>query len=147
MEGGALIVVDSCMWDYYLDPTTKEHEPVREELERLIRTTDILTSTIIWMEVSHYLYKVSKLPREGIESRLRVLMRLSTMRVEALDLGLFYESLKVLSELWTLGVGGRDATVLAMMRRYGVREIFTHDKGFKELAKLGIVEVIDPIKR
>lgn len=141
-----MIVIDSCMWDYYLDPTTREHGFVKEELERLIRTTEILTSTVIWMEVSHYLHKVSKLPREKLELRIRKFTKLSTMRVEEFDLELFYESLKVLSELWAYGVGGRDATILAMMGRHGTREIFTHDRDFKELAKHGIVEVIDPIK-
>lgn len=50
------------------------------------------------------------------------------------------------SELWTYGIGGRDATILALMRKHGVGEIFTHDRGFKQLARRGVVKVIDPIK-
>jgi predicted nucleic acid-binding protein len=140
-----MIVVDSCVWDYYLDPTTKEHKFVKDELEGIIRTEEILTNTIIWVEVAHYLYKISRLPRETLEQKIKNFTRLSTMEVIDLNLNLFYHTLKILSEMQAYPVGGRDATILAMMRRRGVRKIFTHDKGFKELAKHGILEVIDPI--
>jgi len=140
-----MIVVDSCMWDYYLDPTLKEHRFVKDELEKIIQTEEILTSTIIWMEVAHYLYKVSKLPRYMLEQRIENFTRLSTMTVAEFDLDLLYESLKLLSETWAYPIGGRDATILAMMRKKGIRKIFTHNKGFGELAKQGIVEVLDPI--
>ena len=133
------------MWDYYLDPTTKEHGFVKDELEEIIRTEEILTSTIIWMEVAHYVYKVSKLPRHILERRIESFTRLSTMTVDEFDLSLLYESLKIISEMWMYPIGGRDATILAMMKRRGVRKIFTHDRGFKEIAKQDIVEVLDPI--
>ena len=74
-----MIVIDSNMFDYYFDPTTKEHRYV----------------------------KIDKL-----------------------------------SELWQKPIGGRDATIIAMMQYKGVYRIFTHDGGFKELEFL---EVIDPI--
>lgn len=140
-----MITVDSNIWNYYLDTTTKEHRFVREKLEGIIRSEEILTSTIIWMEVAHYLYKISKLPREKLEQRIKSLTRLSTMTVMNFDLDLYYESLRILSEMWTYPVGGRDATIIAMMKRRGVKRIFTHDKDFKKLAEEGIIEVVDPI--
>jgi len=140
-----MIVVDSNIWDYYLDPTTREHRFVKDELEAVVRSEEILTSTVIWMEVAHYLYRVSRLPRERLEERIKTLTRLTTMTVVSLDLDLYYESLKVLSETWAYPVGGRDATILAMMKRRGVKRIFTHDRDFKKLAEDGLIEVIDPI--
>ena len=47
-----MIVIDSNMFDYYFDPTTKEHRYVKIELEKIIRSGEkILTNTIIWIEV------------------------------------------------------------------------------------------------
>jgi len=135
------------MWDYYLDPTLREHKLVKDELEKIIQTEEILTSTVIWMEVAHYLYKVSKLPRHVLEQRIENFTGLSTMTVAESDLNLLYESLKLLSETWAYPIHGRDATILAIMRKKGIRRIFTHDKGFKELAKQSIVEVLDPVSQ
>lgn len=138
-----MIVIDSNMFDYYFDPTTKEHKYVKPELEKIIISgEEILTNTIIWIEVAHYLYKISKMPRSVLKERIKRLMHLSTMTIEPFDKTALYSSLDELSELWQKPIGGRDATIVAMMQYKGVNRIFTHDGGFKELKFL---EVIDPI--
>jgi len=138
-----MIVIDSNMFDYYFDPTTKEHKYVKPELEKIIRSGEgILTNTIIWIEVAHYLYKVSKMPRRVLKERIKRLMHLSTMTIEPFDLTALSSSIDKLSELWQKPIGGRDATIVAMMQYKGANRIFTHDGGFKELEFL---EVIDPI--
>jgi predicted nucleic acid-binding protein len=43
-----------------------------------------------------------------------------------------------------LGVGGRDATVLAMMSRAGAKKIMTHDAALK---KVDWLERTDPVKQ
>ncbi|MBU2559699.1 type II toxin-antitoxin system VapC family toxin [archaeon] len=136
-----MIAVDSNIWIYYLDPTTEEHEKVKSELERVILSEEILTSTIIWMEVSHYLFKVSRLPRGELGGMIKKLLRLSTLRVADFDFAMLNESLDMLSERYRGRIGGRDATILAMMQDFGVKRIMTHDKGFKGLG----LEVIDPV--
>jgi len=142
-----LMAVDSNIWCYYVDPTLPEHEPVSKFMDDLILSGEgILTNTVIWMEVGHYLYKVSRLPRNAIAEILNGLMGLSTMVIVELDLELLHESLAVLSRLWTYPIGGRDATIIASMNRLGVKELVTHDEGFKALAKAGIIEVIDPVE-
>ena len=140
-----MILIDSNIWIYYLDPTTEEHEQVKIKLEDTIKTEEVLTNTIIWMEVAHYLFKVSKLPKEKLEQRLKNMTRLSTMTVMSFDLDLYYEALAVLSEIWFHPIRGRDATILATMRKAGVERILTHDEGFKKLQEYGIIKVIDPI--
>ncbi len=136
-----MIAVDSNIWIYYLDPTTKEHERVKSELERVILSEEILTSTTIWMEVSHYLFKVSKLERGELANMIKKLLRLSTLRVVDFDSKMLHESIDLLSELYRERIGGRDATILAMMRDFDVKRIMTHDKGFNGLG----LEVIDPV--
>lgn len=70
-----MITVDSNIWIYYFDPTTNEHKHVVDYIDELVRAEEVLSSTIIWLEVSHYLYKTSSLPKEKLESTLRRLVR------------------------------------------------------------------------
>lgn len=138
-----MIAIDSNMFDYYFDPKTKEHKYVKTELEAIIRSgEEIVTNTIIWIEIAHYLYKISKMPRRVLKERISRLMRLSTMTIESFDLTALNSSIDELSMLWQKPIGGRDATIIAMMQYRGVGRILTHDGGFKELEFL---EVIDPI--
>ncbi|GAH78895.1 unnamed protein product, partial [marine sediment metagenome] len=56
----------------------------------------------------------------------------------------FYNLDSIFSELITYahtGIGGRDASILALMRSAGIKKICTHDKAFKKIPNL---EVIDP---
>lgn len=136
-----MIAVDSNIWIYYLDPTLPEHEKVRPALEAVISSEEILTTTIIWMEVAHYLFKVSSLPRGELSHRVRRLLRLSSMKMADFDADALSLALDVLEENYRHGIGGRDAAILAAMKKNGVGKLLTHDKGFVGLG----VEVIDPI--
>lgn len=141
MEGKDMIAIDSNIWIYYLDPTLQEHKKVKPALEDAIRSEEILTSTIIWMEVAHYLFKVSSLPREELSNRIKKLLRLSTMKIADFDRDALSESIDVLAERYRQKIGGRDAAILAAMQKYGVEKIMTHDKGFKGAG----VKVLDPV--
>jgi predicted nucleic acid-binding protein len=136
-----MIAVDSNIWIYYLDATLPEHEKVKPTLESAIRAEEILTSTIIWMEVAHYLFKISSLPRSKLSDIIKKLLRLSTMEIASFDRETLDMSLETLEDKYRHRIGGRDAAILATMKRHGVRKLMTHDKGFEDLE----VEVIDPI--
>jgi predicted nucleic acid-binding protein len=136
-----MIAVDSNIWIYYLDATLPEHEKVKPALESAIRAEEILASTIIWMEVAHYLFKISSLPRSRLSDRIKKLLRLSTMEIASFDRETLDMSIEVLEDKHRHRIGGRDAAILATMKRHGVRKLMTHDKGFEDLE----VEVIDPI--
>ncbi|MFQ5887093.1 MAG: type II toxin-antitoxin system VapC family toxin [Candidatus Hydrothermarchaeales archaeon] len=136
-----MIAVDSNIWIYYLDPTTDEHEMVKTELEKVIHKEEILTSTVIWMEVAHYLFKISNLPRKDLVGKIKELLRLSTLKVADFDFEMLEKSIEALGKEYRRRIGGRDATILVMMKAFNVERIMTHDRGFKGLG----VKVIDPV--
>ncbi len=145
-----MITVDSNIWIYYLDPTMNEHKLVLNYVEELIKDEEVLSSTIIWLEVSHYLYKSSSIRKEKLCETLRKLVRLSSMRVIDFDMELYFETIKVLGEFRDdhkigFSIGGRDASIIAMMKKYKVKTIVTHDRDFVRLADKGIIQVLDPI--
>lgn len=142
-----MIAIDSNIWIYYLDPTLDEHEHAAGYIEEVLKNEEILISTIIWLEVSHYLYRVSSIPKEKLESVLRKLARLSSMHVMDFDMESYLETIKTLNELRnsSVSLGGRDASIVAMMRRMKVRTIVTHDKDFKRLEGKGMLHVQDPV--
>lgn len=142
-----MIAVDSNVWIYYLDPTLSEHGHVAGYLEDALRNEKILTSTIIWLEVSHYLFRASSIPKERLEGRLRRLAQLSNMQVVDFDVELYFETIKVLGELRnsSISLGGRDASIVAMMRKMKVKSLVTHDSDFGRLEKKGMIRVIDPV--
>jgi predicted nucleic acid-binding protein len=137
-----MIAVDSNIWIYYLDPTLPEHKKTKSALEDVIRSEEILTSTVIWMEVAHYLFKVSSLPKAKLSHRIKKLMRLSTMKIVDFDADTLNEAIDVLGEKFRHRIGGRDAVILATMKKNNTTKLMTHDKGFINIG----VEVIDPIK-
>lgn len=144
-----MIAVDSNIWIYYLDPTLREHTYVAVYLEEALRSQEILTSTIIWLEVSHYLYRVSSIPKEKLEDRLRRLVRLSSMQVVDFDMKLYFETIGILGELEKdrVSLGGRDASIIAMMRKMKVETLVTHDRDFKRLHEKGMLHIRDPVLR
>lgn len=135
-----MIAIDSNIWIYYLDPTLPEHEKVKPVLEEVIRSEYILTSTVVWMEVAHYLFKVSSLSRAELSYRLKKLLKLSTMKVTDFDVATLNIAIDVIEEKYRHKIGGRDAVMLATMKKNGVDKLMTHDRRF-----LGLVEVIDPV--
>jgi predicted nucleic acid-binding protein len=145
-----MITVDSNIWIYYLDPTTSEHRHVIDYLEDLITKETILTSTIIWLEVSYYLFRTSPVKKEKLTRTLSKLVRLSNMRVVDFDIGSYFDTVEVLGDFRRdrrtgLSIGGRDASIVAMMNKYNVKTIVTHDTDFLKLADKGVILVYDPI--
>jgi predicted nucleic acid-binding protein len=51
-------------------------------------------------------------------------------------------TLTKLSEFTHLGIGGRDATLLATMSLEGIHNLMTHDPAFKRVPD---IEIIDPV--
>ena len=43
----------------------------------------------------------------------------------------------------SFSIGGRDVSIVAMMKKYDVKKIVTHD--FIKLADKGVIQVYDPI--
>lgn len=141
-----MIAIDSNIWIYYFDAILKEHNSVRRFIEDIIDRESIATSTVILLEVAHYLYNVSSVNKETLGEKLLKFVKLSNIVVIDLDLELYGDTIKILSELSgnEMSFGGRDASIIAMMRKLRVDTIATHDKDFKRLENLLSIRVVDP---
>lgn len=134
--------LDANVWIYYLDTRTDEHESVVDTISDIVEDEPIFTTTVLQMEVVHYLHTQLTDPDELLD---RFLFLEETLVAE-----LRREDIEAATELLgtypNTGIGGRDATVLAAMRRYDVSHLWTHDNGLKRVgADLEWLEVTDPV--
>ncbi|MFQ5951209.1 MAG: type II toxin-antitoxin system VapC family toxin [Candidatus Geothermarchaeales archaeon] len=134
-----MLTIDSNMWAYYFDGDTAEHRFVEAPIENALNTEEILVNTVIIMEVAHYLIKNlgPVLGKDKLDTFLTF-----PFKVVDLDYGLTLEAIDRLKEYAHLGIGGRDATILAFMKREGTNRIMTHDKALKRVDWL---ETADPV--
>ena len=132
-----LIFVDSNIWCYYFDRSAQEHDAVSESLEQVLED-GVAVNTVVAMEVAHYLIKSL-----GSEGKRKVDIFLS-YPMEMIDFNQYLarKSVEYLAKYSQTGIGGRDATILASMEELGTRKLMTHDRAFK---RLDFVEVVDPI--
>ena len=132
-------MVDSNIWAYYLDADAPEHKFVVLEVRKALRE-GVLINTVVVMEVAHFLIKNlgPVLGREKLDVFLGF-----PMQVEDLSLDLVIVSVDELCKYSHLGIGGRDATLLATMRRRRANRIVTHDEALKRVPD---IKAIDPIR-
>ena len=132
----SLTFVDSNIWCYYFDRSAQEHNAVSEMLEQVLED-GVAINTVVAMEVAHYLIKSL-----GSEGKRKMDIFLSyPMEIIDFDQDLARKSVEYLAKYSQTGIGGRDATILASMEELGTRKLMTHDRAFK---KLDFIEVVDP---
>ena len=133
----SLIFIDSNIWCYYFDRSAQEHDIVSGKLEHAL-TGSVAINTVIEMEVAHYLIK-----NLGAQGKMKMDVFLSfPMEVVDFDYLLAKRSIDLLAKFSQTGIGGRDATILASMEELGIKKLMTHDRAFK---RIDSIEVIDPI--
>lgn len=133
----SLIFVDSNIWCYYFDRSAQEHDAVSERLEQVLED-GVAINTVVAMEVAHYLIKSL-----GSEGKRKMDVFLSyPMEIIDFDQYLARKSVDYLAKYLQAGIGGRDATILASMDELGTRKLMTHDRAFK---RLDFIDVVDPI--
>lgn len=135
--------LDANIWIYYFDSGLAEHEAVHEPVTDLLRNEPIFTTSVLQMEVVHYL------TNQLAESETAVDRFLSLEDVVAADLRSEDVEMAVdfLSEHEAVGIGGRDATVLAAMERHDIGRLWTHDEGLKRLNdRIDWLDVSDPVE-
>ena len=136
-----MLIIDSNIWAYYFDDHTPEHKYVVKPLEEVLYTEEIAINTVIIMEVAHFLIK-SLGPIAGKE-KLKIFLGYAPTVT-----GLTYEealkTIDLLAEYSHLGIGGRDATLLASMEQLTTTKIMTHDEALKHVPG---IETIDPIPK
>jgi predicted nucleic acid-binding protein len=133
----SLIFVDSNIWCYYFDRSAVEHDLVSERLEDALES-GVAINTVVAMEVAHYL--IRNLGPSG-KTKMDVLLSYP-MEIVDFDQYIARRSIEYLARLSHIGIGGRDATILASMEELGIEKLMTHDQAFK---RIDFIEVVDPV--
>ena len=133
-----MLAIDSNIWAYSMDSTTPEHRRAARAVDRALEG-DVLVNTVIQIEVAHYLVK-----RLGAVAGKEAadLFLTFPLTVDGLDPALLRDALRLLARYSDVGIGGRDASLLASMERHGIARILTHDATFR---RVDWVEVVDPV--
>lgn len=134
-----ILIIDTNIWAYYFDSDCPEHKSVIGKVEEALRSEQIAVNAIIVMELAHFLIK--NLGPVGGGEKLGLFLQFPLV-VSDFDYRNALDSAEMLKRYSHLGVGGRDATVLAMMSAAGVKRIMTHDDALK---KIDWLEVVDPV--
>jgi len=113
-------------------------------MREIIKTDEIACNTIIVMEVAHYL--VRHFPAKAAWRKIEYFVNLENMKIVDFDRQMMMKALDSLVEYaYTHGLGGRDATVIATLKKLRVKKLLSHDNIFKRLATKLEIEVVDPI--
>lgn len=134
-----MIIIDTNIWAYFFDRTLEEYEAVQKPVKRALSNHEAAVNAAIVVEILHYLVKrLGPLAgrRKG-QTFLRYELPIFPLDVKTLEL-----THQVLCEFTHLGIGGRDASVIASMRREGIDTVMTHDQAFKRIEE---IRVIDPV--
>ncbi len=134
-----MLIIDTNIWAYYFDRDSPEHGSVVAPVEEALRSEQIAINTIVIMELAHFLVK-NLGPVDGGE-KLGVFLRFP-LAISEFDYRTALDSVEMLKRYSHLGVGGRDATILALMDRAKVKKIMTHDAALKRVDWL---EATDPV--
>ena len=136
----AILTIDTNIWAYYFDRDCPEHESVIRPVESALESEQISINTIIVMELAHFLVK-SLGPTVGGE-KLDQFLRFPLI-ITDFDYQHVLGAIEMLKKFSHLGIGGRDAALLAMMNEKSEKRIMTHDEALK---KVDWLESIDPVK-
>ena len=135
-----MLTIDTNIWAYYFEGDCPEHESVVGPVEKALRSEQIAVNTIIVMELAHFLVKSLGAPIGG--EKLDQFLRFPLI-ITDFDYQHALAGIEMLKNYSHLGIGGRDATLLAMMDRTGEKRIMTHDEALK---KVDWLRPIDPVK-
>ncbi len=134
--------LDANVWVYYLDSGLDEHDAVRGPVRTLLSEHTLFTTTVVQMEVIHYLH--NQLAES--ESAIDRFLHLGDVTIADLTTADVPVASDLLGNHSHAGIGGRDATIVAAMDRYEVSELWTHDGGLKRLGDaVNWLTVVDPV--
>ncbi|THE65362.1 type II toxin-antitoxin system VapC family toxin [Salinadaptatus halalkaliphilus] len=135
--------LDANIWVYYFDQTLEEHAAVTPAVRHVLGSEPIFVPTVLQMEVVHYLEGQLSESRAST-NRFLSLEDVVTAELTAADVERATEHLQTHPHV---GIGGRDATVLAAMERFDVAELWTHDGGLQRIGdELDWLRVFDPVE-
>ncbi|RLI32652.1 hypothetical protein DRO51_01290 [Candidatus Bathyarchaeota archaeon] len=130
--------VDANYWIYWFDKRFPEHKHVLKIMRKAIRE-GIVLNTITVVEIAHYF---RHMPKREFKERMERILGLSTLTLAELDLEILKTALDILAEYANMGIGGRDSIILATMKNKSIKKILTHDKTFKKIRGIEVVDTI-----
>ena len=132
------VYVDSNYWIYWMDRRHPEHKFVVRVMRQAIEDGIILNLATL-IEVAHYFRGLEKC---DLSSRMDKLRNLRTLTLVELDLATADKAVRLLARYGKAGVGGRDAVVLATMQLHEVKRILTHDRDFRKVKGITVIDTI-----
>lgn len=133
-----MILVDANVWIYFLDRGFPEHPAVRKHLPRLLVRDDALIPAIVQVEVIHYIAR-----QMGERASATIDDFLSHPgEVEPLTGGAVAEAARLLLAHRADGVGGRDASILAIAKRTKAK-LATADRPLAKVARAIGIDVVE----
>ena len=139
-----MVCLDANVWIYFLDAELDEHTAVEGDVRTVLREEPVFTTTVLQMEVAHYLSNQLAESETAID-RFLALEDVTVADLTGADVAAATE---LVADHGDTGIGGRDATVVAAMDRYDVTRLWTHDEGLLRLGNaLPWLDVVDPVSR
>jgi predicted nucleic acid-binding protein len=140
MENKTIIFLDSNYWIFLFDETTQEHPMIKEHFASIYGKFQFASNTVVLLETMHYMVK--RLGSELVKEKWEWFMRLD-MVIDELTLPCMDTTFAEFIKYSHTGIGGRDASILASMKRLGdIKTLVTHDQSFSKIPE---IEVSDPI--
>lgn len=134
--------LDANVWIYYLDADLEEHEVVSRRVDDLVRSQPLFTTTVLQTEVIHY----ASTQLADSSAVLDTFLTGEDVSVAELTAEDVERAADLLTTHDQVGIGGRDATVLAAMERHDVSRLWTHDQSLGRMGdRLEWLEVTDPV--
>ncbi len=130
--------MDSNYWIYWMDSRHPEHRHVSKGMRAAIREGILLNLTSL-LEVAHYFRDLGEAELASTMDKLR---NLTTLNLAELDTATADEALRIIGKYSEIGIGGRDAVVLATMQLHGVKRILTHDRDFRKAKGIRVIDFI-----
>lgn len=121
-----------------MDSRHPEHRHVSKTMRAAIREGILLNLTSL-LEVAHYFRDLGEAQLLSTMDKLR---NLTTLNLAELDTTTADEALRILGRYSEMGIGGRDAVILATMQLHGVKRILTHDRDFRKVKGIRVIDFI-----
>ena len=139
------VTIDSQIWIYYFDPNAAENAHVKKWMDKILKTYQIVISSIIPLEVSHNLYRIPHLSPETTEKLLFHWVTQENIHIiDATQIEML-NAMKLLKNYHSKGIGGRDCLILSAMGSQKVETIVTHDKNLLSLTKYHRIDPVFPL--
>jgi predicted nucleic acid-binding protein len=134
---------DANIWVYYFDTDLPEHSAVVDHVRDALRTQPLFTTTVLQMEVVHYLHT----QHADASSAIDRFLGLEDVAVAELRPDDVETAVEILEAHPGVGIGGRDATIIATMKRHNLSQLWTHDTALLDLGdRLDWLYAVDPVE-